>query len=116
MWNGLTGEYHPTQVLADLLTMQEHSRKPLEEIALCYLGDARGNMGDSLLVGAAKMGMDLRIAAIALSRDVTVLTRNTVDFERVPNLKFEDWPVRRRERANCRFRAQVSSWSGPDTR
>jgi ornithine carbamoyltransferase len=63
VWNGLTGEYHPTQVLADLLTMQEHSRKPLQEITFCYLGDARSNMGDSLLVGAAKMGMDFRIAA-----------------------------------------------------
>jgi ornithine carbamoyltransferase len=63
VWNGLTGEYHPTQVLADLLTMTEHSRKPLEAISLCYLGDARGNMGDSLLVGAAKTGMDFRIAA-----------------------------------------------------
>jgi ornithine carbamoyltransferase len=63
VWNGLTREYHPTQVLADLLTMTEHSRKPLEAISLCYLGDARGNMGDSLLVGAAKTGMDFRIAA-----------------------------------------------------
>ena len=75
VWNGLTGEYHPTQVLADLLTMQEHSRKPLGEIALCYLGDARGNMGDSLLVGAAKMGMDLRIAApLALQPDAALVS------------------------------------------
>jgi ornithine carbamoyltransferase len=65
VWNGLTNEYHPTQVLADLLTMQEHSRKPLQEIALCYLGDGRSNMGDSLLVGAAQMGMDFRMAAPA---------------------------------------------------
>jgi ornithine carbamoyltransferase len=63
VWNGLTNEYHPTQVLADLLTMQEHARKPLQEIAFCYLGDGRSNMGDSLLVGAAKMGMDFRLAA-----------------------------------------------------
>ncbi len=63
VWNGLTDEFHPTQVLADLLTMQEHSDKPLNKISFCYLGDARNNMGNSLLVGAAKMGMDFRVAA-----------------------------------------------------
>lgn len=63
VWNGLTNEFHPTQVLADLLTMMEHSNKPLKEIAYCYLGDARNNMGNSLLVGAAKMGMDFRSIA-----------------------------------------------------
>jgi len=63
VWNGLTDEFHPTQVLADLLTMQEHSNKPLPEISFCYLGDARFNMGNSLMVGAAKMGMDFRAAA-----------------------------------------------------
>ena len=73
VWNGLTGEYHPTQVLADLLTMQEHSRKPLQEVALCYLGDARGNMGDSLLVGAARTGMDFRIAAPRVLQPDTAL-------------------------------------------
>ena len=63
VWNGLTDEYHPTQVLADLLTMSEHSSKPLAEIAFCYLGNGHSNMGDSLLIGAAKMGMDFRMAA-----------------------------------------------------
>ncbi len=63
VWNGLTDEFHPTQVLADLLTMMEHSDKPLSEIKFCYLGDARNNMGNSLMVGAAKMGMDFRAAA-----------------------------------------------------
>ncbi|MGC8825286.1 MAG: ornithine carbamoyltransferase [Bacteroidales bacterium] len=63
VWNGLTDEFHPTQVLADLLTMQEHSDKPLSKISFCYLGDARNNMGNSLMVGAAKMGMDFRVAA-----------------------------------------------------
>lgn len=63
VWNGLTTEYHPTQILADLLTMQEHSQKPLKDIAFCYLGDGHNNMGDSLMVGAAKMGMDFRMAA-----------------------------------------------------
>jgi ornithine carbamoyltransferase len=63
VWNGLTDEFHPTQVLADLMTMKEHSNKPLNEISFCYCGDARNNMGNSLLVGAAKMGMDFRAAA-----------------------------------------------------
>ncbi|HIN39504.1 MAG TPA: ornithine carbamoyltransferase [Flavobacteriales bacterium] len=65
VWNGLTDEYHPTQILADLLTMQEHCNKPLNEQACCYLGDARNNMGNSLMIGAAKMGMDFRAAAPA---------------------------------------------------
>ncbi len=63
VWNGLTDEFHPTQVLADLLTMEEHSKKKLNKIAYCYLGDARNNMGNSLMVGGAKMGMDVRLCA-----------------------------------------------------
>lgn len=63
VYNGLTDEFHPTQILADLLTMQEHSDKPLNQISFCYLGDARNNMGNSLMVGASKMGMDFRAAA-----------------------------------------------------
>ncbi|MBN2891583.1 MAG: ornithine carbamoyltransferase [Bacteroidales bacterium] len=63
VWNGLTNEFHPTQILADFLTMQEHSDKPLSKIAFTYLGDARNNMGNSLLVGGAKLGMDVRLAA-----------------------------------------------------
>ena len=63
VWNGLTTEFHPTQILADFLTMMEHSDKPLHQISFCYLGDARNNMGNSLMVGAAKMGMDFRAAA-----------------------------------------------------
>ncbi len=63
VWNGLTNEYHPTQILADFMTMIEHSDKPLSDIAFCYLGDGRNNMGNSLMVGAAKMGMDFRVAA-----------------------------------------------------
>jgi ornithine carbamoyltransferase len=63
VWNGLTDEFHPTQVLADLMTMMEHSNKPLEEMKFCYLGDARNNMANSLMVGASKMGMDFRAAA-----------------------------------------------------
>ncbi len=64
VWNGLTDEFHPTQILADFLTMLEHGRgKQLHQISFAYLGDARNNMGNSLLVGAAKMGMDIRLVA-----------------------------------------------------
>jgi len=63
VWNGLTDEFHPTQVLADLLTMEEHSKKKLNKISFCYMGDARNNMGNSLMVGGAKMGMDVRLCA-----------------------------------------------------
>jgi ornithine carbamoyltransferase len=63
VYNGLTDQFHPTQVLADLLTMQEHSDKPLSKISFCFLGDAGNNMGDSLLIGGAKMGMDVRLCA-----------------------------------------------------
>ena len=63
VWNGLTNEFHPTQILADFLTMSEHVDGPLREVSYAYLGDARFNMGNSLLVGGAKMGMDVRIVA-----------------------------------------------------
>jgi ornithine carbamoyltransferase len=63
VWNGLTNEFHPTQILADFLTMMEHSDKPLNQMKFCYLGDARNNMGNSLMVGCAKMGVDFRAAA-----------------------------------------------------
>ena len=63
VWNGLTNEFHPTQVLADFLTMREHAGKPLNQVSYAYLGDARFNMGNSLLVGGAKMGMDVRIVS-----------------------------------------------------
>jgi len=63
VWNGLTNEFHPTQILADFMTMLEHNDKPLNKISFCYMGDARFNMGNSLMVGASKMGMDFRAAA-----------------------------------------------------
>lgn len=63
VWNGLTTEFHPTQILADFLTMMEHTDKPLNQVAFAYLGDAKNNMGNSLMVGAAKMGMDFRAVA-----------------------------------------------------
>ena len=63
VWNGLTNEFHPTQILADFLTMMEHSDKPLNKITFAYMGDSRYNMANSLMVGGAKMGMDVRIIA-----------------------------------------------------
>ncbi len=64
VWNGLTDEFHPTQILADFMTMLEHSQgKRLSQIKFAYLGDARNNMGNSLMVGAAKMGMEIRLVA-----------------------------------------------------
>jgi ornithine carbamoyltransferase len=63
VWNGLTDQWHPTQMLADVLTMRDHCAKPLEEVTLCYCGDARNNTASSLLVTGALLGMDVRIAA-----------------------------------------------------
>ncbi len=63
VYNGLTDEWHPTQMLADFLTFTEHTDKPFEEITFCYLGDARFNMADSYLVAGAKLGMHVRIAS-----------------------------------------------------
>lgn len=63
VWNGLTNEFHPTQILADFMTMIEHSNAPLSELSFAYMGDARNNMANSLMVGAAKMGMNIRLGA-----------------------------------------------------
>ena len=63
VYNGLTDEFHPTQILADFLTMQEHVEKPLHTVSYVFIGDAANNMGDSLLIGGAKMGMDVRLCA-----------------------------------------------------
>jgi len=63
VWNGLTDDFHPTQMLADVLTMIEHSNKPMEEIAYCYTGDARNNMGHSLMIVGCLLGMDVRICS-----------------------------------------------------
>jgi ornithine carbamoyltransferase len=95
VWNGLTNEAHPTQVLADFLTMQEHAHKPLETISFCFLGDVGYNMADSLMIGATKMGMDIRLAgprqswpqqqrveeALALSRETGACITLTEDAE-----------------------------------
>ncbi|MGB3388632.1 MAG: ornithine carbamoyltransferase [Pseudaminobacter sp.] len=63
VYNGLTDEFHPTQILADFLTMREYTRKHLSQISFCFLGDAGNNMGNSLLTGAAQIGMDVRLGA-----------------------------------------------------
>src|SRR5216110_2030155 len=63
VYNGLTDDFHPTQMLADILTMREHSSKSLNRIAYCYLGDARFNTGNSLMITGCKLGMDVRICA-----------------------------------------------------
>ncbi|MDL4820647.1 ornithine carbamoyltransferase [Actinomadura opuntiae] len=63
VWNGLTDEWHPTQMLADMLTMREHSDKPLRDVTYAYLGDARNNMGHSYVAAGALLGMDVRIVA-----------------------------------------------------
>jgi ornithine carbamoyltransferase len=82
VYNGLTDEWHPTQMLADYLTFREHLGKPLAEVAFCYLGDARFNMADSYLVSGAKLGMDVRIAApksLWPPDDVVGLARSVAD-------------------------------------
>ena len=63
VWNGLTDEFHPTQVIADVMTMVEHAARTPEEISFCYLGDARNNVGNSLMVVGSKLGMDVRLCA-----------------------------------------------------
>jgi len=65
VWNGLTDQWHPTQMLADMLTMRDHAQKPFGDVAYCYLGDARNNTANSLLVTGAMLGLDVRIAAPA---------------------------------------------------
>lgn len=80
VWNGLTNEFHPTQVLADFLTMMEHSDKPLSQVKFAYMGDARNNMGNSLLVGAAKMGMDFRAVAPVEVQQEQALVEKAVEI------------------------------------
>src|SRR5262245_56081553 len=63
VWNGLTDQFHPTQMLCDMMTMMEHCDKKLHEITYCYMGDARSNMGNSLMVMGCKVGMDVRLCS-----------------------------------------------------
>jgi ornithine carbamoyltransferase len=80
VWNGLTNESHPTQVLADLLTIIEHTEKPLNKVKLAYVGDARFNMGNSLLIGSAKMGMDFRCIAPKILQPAKQLVKRALDI------------------------------------
>jgi ornithine carbamoyltransferase len=94
VYNGLTDQFHPTQILADFMTMREHCDKPLRDVAFCFLGDTGNNMGNSLLTGAAKLGMDVRLCgpqslwpdqavvdeANALARDSGARVRLTEDL------------------------------------
>ncbi|PKL24787.1 MAG: ornithine carbamoyltransferase [Spirochaetae bacterium HGW-Spirochaetae-3] len=90
VWNGLTDDYHPTQILADLLTIEEHVAKPLSKVKLVYCGDARNNMGNSLMIGSAKMGMHFVALApkelwpneklTAEMRQVAAATGGTIEF------------------------------------
>ena len=87
VWNGLTTEFHPTQILADFMTMIEHSDKPLNEMKFCYLGDARNNMGNSLMVGAAKVGIDFRAAAPASVQPDESLVQKCRNIAKEPGAK-----------------------------
>jgi ornithine carbamoyltransferase len=92
VYNGLTDEWHPTQVLADFLTFREHLDKPLSEVTFCYLGDARFNMANSYLIGGAKLAMDVRIAApkSLWPRDEIVELAQSVAAETGAQIKITD--------------------------
>ncbi len=89
VWNGLTNEFHPTQVLADFLTMMEFSDKPLSAVKFAYLGDARNNMGNSLLIGAAKMGMDFRSVAPKSVQPNDELVKKAKEIAKITGAKIE---------------------------
>jgi ornithine carbamoyltransferase len=103
VWNGLTDEFHPTQILADVLTMTEHTYKDRPEIAYCFMGDARNNMGNSLMVGGCKLGMDVRLcgpkhqwpeeALVAQCREIAAETgaRLTLTDDVVEGVKSADY-------------------------
>ncbi len=82
VYNGLTDEFHPTQILADFLTMREYTRKHLSQVAFCFLGDAGNNMGNSLLTGAAQIGMDVRFGAPKQCWPDEVLVEQCTDIAR----------------------------------
>ena len=88
VWNGLTAEAHPTQILADLLTIQEHTDKPLNQVKFAYIGDARYNMGNSLMVGGVKMGMDIRIIAPKKLQPAKDLVKKCQEEKGVKGLDF----------------------------
>ncbi len=87
VWNGLTNEAHPTQILADFLTMLEHSKKPVSQISFAYLGDSRYNMANSLMIGASKLGMDIRIIAPKEYQPSKEIHDLALDFAKTSNAK-----------------------------
>lgn len=80
VWNGLTDQWHPTQSLADLLTMRDHAARPLSDVSLCFLGDGANNTCASLVTAGALMGMDVRIAAPAARRPAPHVWRDAADL------------------------------------
>lgn len=87
VWNGLTNEFHPTQMLADFMTMMEHTDKPLNKVAFAFLGDAKNNVGNSLMVGAAKMGMDFRAVAPKSCQPDAVLVAQCIEIAKETGAK-----------------------------
>ena len=95
VFNGLTDEYHPTQMLADVMTMREHSDKPIPQIKYAFLGDTRNNMGHSLMIVGCLMGMDVRICGpkklwpadefVAIARELEKRVRRQADDHRRPD-------------------------------
>jgi ornithine carbamoyltransferase len=87
VWNGLTNEFHPTQMLADFMTMMEHINKPLSQVTFAFLGDAKNNVGNSLMVGAAKMGMDFRAVAPASCQPDAALVAQCLEIAKETGAK-----------------------------
>ena len=113
IYNGLTDEWHPTQILADFLTFREHVAKPLNEVVFCYLGDARFNMADSYLIGGAKLGMDVRIAS---PKSCGRATRSSSSRARPPPRPARDHDHRGRGRGRARRRRAAHRRLGLDGR
>ncbi|MDD3877998.1 MAG: ornithine carbamoyltransferase [Bacteroidales bacterium] len=87
VWNGLTNEFHPTQMLADVLTMMEHCDKPLNKMVLCFMGDAKNNVGNSLMVISAKLGMDFRAIAPKSCQPDKQLVKQCLDIAKETGAK-----------------------------
>ena len=117
VWNGLTNEYHPTQILADLLTIQEHFGKELKGRKLVYMGDARYNMGNSLMIGCAKMGMQfVACAPEKYFPDAALIAKcQEIAKETGAVLSFETDPVKAASGANVIYTDVWVSMGEPDS-
>ena len=113
VFNALTEQWHPTQILADFMTIQEHVAKPLEDVAFCYLGDARFNMANSYLVGGARLGMDVRIAAPAITPAVARARRSRAREQPAASRSPTTSP-RRSAAATSSSRTSGSRWASRD--